>query len=55
MQKAEVRDTFTVVYRGYYIEVSRGCIGWRARVIPEALICPFCIATKYRLPIKTRR
>ncbi len=28
MLRAEVRTTFTLVYRGYAIEVSRGSIGW---------------------------
>ena len=49
MQKAEVRDTFTVVYRGYYIEVSRGCIGWRARVYPRSADLPIL----YRNEVQT--
>jgi hypothetical protein len=49
MLRAEVRTTYTMVYRGYAIEVSRGPIGWRAGVYPS------CTATKYRLPTKMRR
>ena len=48
-EKAEVRDTFTVVYRGYYIEVSRGCIGWRAGVYPRSADLPIL----YRNEVQT--
>ena len=37
MLRAEVRTAFTVVYRGYDIEVSRGPTGWRAGVYPRMI------------------
>jgi hypothetical protein len=40
MLRAEVRATFTVVYRGYDIEVSRGPTGWRAGVYPRSADLP---------------
>jgi hypothetical protein len=40
MLRAEVRITFTVVYRGYAIEVSRGPIGWCAGVYPRSANLP---------------
>ena len=55
MLRAEARATFTMVYRGYDIEVSRGHTGWRAGVFRGALICPSYTAAKYTLPIKMRR
>ena len=56
MLKAEVRVTFTMVYRGYDIEISRGPPPAAAPAsIRGAPICPSCTAAKYRRPIKTRR
>jgi hypothetical protein len=40
MLRAEVRTTFTIVYRGYAIEVSRGPTGWRAGVYPRSADLP---------------
>lgn len=40
MLRAEVRTAFTMVYRGYAIEVSRGPIGWRAGVYPRSADLP---------------
>jgi hypothetical protein len=40
MLKAEVRVTFTMVYRGYDIEISRGPTGCRAGVYPRSADLP---------------
>ena len=40
MLRAEVGATFTVVYRGYDIEVSPGPTGWRAGVYPRSADLP---------------
>ena len=46
--------TFTVLYRGYDIEVSRAPSGWRVstRVV---LICRSFAAAKFKLAIRMRR
>ncbi len=49
MLRAEVRATFTVVYRGYDIEVSRGPTGWRAGVYPRSADLPIL----YRSEVQT--
>ena len=49
MLRAEVRATFTMVYRGYDIEVSRGPTGWRAGVYPRSPDLPIL----YRSEVQT--
>ena len=49
MLRVEVRTTFTMVYRGYAIEVSRGTIGWRAGVYPRSADLPIL----YRSEVQT--
>jgi hypothetical protein len=49
MLRAAVRTTFTMVYRGYAIEVSRGPVGWHAGVYPRSADLPIL----YRNEVQT--
>ena len=49
MLRAELRTTYTMIYRGYAIEVSRGPTGWRAGVYPRSADLPIL----YRNEVQT--
>jgi len=49
MLRTGVRTTFTMVYRGYAIEISRGTIGWRAGVYARSADLPIL----YRNEVQT--
>ena len=55
MLRAEVRATFTVVYRGYDIEVSRGPTSWRAGVYRRSADLPILYRSEVQTSGQDRR
>jgi hypothetical protein len=46
---------FTVVYRGYELDVARALSGWRVGVHPKQPICQSLVAAKYTPMTKTKQ